>query len=238
MTAVETTVARGTAVALLESMRPRQWVKNVLVFAAPAASGMLGNHTAIVRSAYAAMLFVVVSAAMYLLNDLADVDADRLHPRKRNRPLAAGVVSGRAAKTTCLVLSIVGLGGATELGWRFLLVIGSYVAISTWYSLGLKRCAVVELLAVASGFVLRAIGGAEAVRVDASVWFVLTTSFAALFVVTGKRLSEALEFGADATRVRVMSVVYPAQFLRFALGVAASASIVVYCLWAFSASDL
>ncbi|MDQ1426129.1 MAG: decaprenyl-phosphate phosphoribosyltransferase [Acidimicrobiaceae bacterium] len=237
MTAVDT-IDRGTAIGLLESMRPRQWVKNGLVFAAPAASGILGSRSAILRSAYAAMLFIVVSSAMYLLNDLADIAADRLHPRKRLRPIAAGAVSGRAARATCLVLSLAGLAGATALGWRFLLVVGSYVVISTAYSLGLKRCAVVELLAVASGFVLRAIGGAEAVGVDASVWFVLTTSFAALFVVTGKRLSEALEFGADVVRVRATSEVYPAQFLRFALAVAASASIVVYCLWAFSASDL
>ena len=235
MSAVETTVARGTAVGLLESMRPRQWVKNVLVFAAPAASGMLGNRTAIVRSAYAAMLFIVVSAAMYLLNDLADVDADRLHPRKRHRPLAAGAVSGRAAKTTCLVLSLVGLGGATALGWRFLLVIGSYVAISTWYSLGLKRCAVVELLAVASGFVLRAIGGAEAVGVDASVWFVLD------FLRRCSSSPEAV-VGALGSAPTPLACAndrgLPDSVSAVRSGRGGIASIVVYCLWAFSASDL
>jgi len=219
-------------------MRPRQWVKNALVFAAPAASGKLGNPAVIVRSVYAALLFVAVSAAMYMFNDAADVDVDRLHPRKRHRPVAAGEVSVRAARMTAFVLVAAGLVGATVLGWRFLVIVSSYVAISTAYSRGLKRVAVIELIAVASGFVLRAIAGAEAVAVNASVWFVLTTSFAALFVVTGKRLAEVLEFGDDAARLRATGEGYPSPFLRFTLGVAASATIVVYCLWAFAASNL
>lgn len=238
MSTVEVALGRGRALGLLESTRPRQWVKNVLVLAAPAASGRLGNPDAVGRAVFAMSIFVVLAAATYLLNDSIDVGVDRCHPRKCHRPIAAGMVSVRSARTASAGLALVGLAGAAALGWRFALIASCYVVISTWYSLGLKHCAVVELFAVASGFVLRAVGGAEAVAVNASVWFVLTTSFGALFVVTGKRLSEALEFGADAVRVRVTTEAYPTAFLRFAFAVAAVATLVVYCLWAFQTTEL
>jgi decaprenyl-phosphate phosphoribosyltransferase len=218
------------------SARPKQWVKNLLVVAAPGAAGVITQRRVLERTVLAALLFVCVSSAVYLLNDVADQEVDRRHPRKQHRPIAAGLVPARLAQGVGVALMALGIGGAALLGWRVLVVMLTYAIVSVTYSLWLKQIAVIELFAVASGFVLRALAGAQAAQVRASVWFLLATSFAALFVVIGKRLSEAMEFGNRVNEQRAMNEVYPTNFLRFALGVAASACIVVYCLWAFDAS--
>lgn len=225
---------RSTPVALLVAMRPRQWVKNLLVFAAPAAAGVLFHAAAIWRSLGALAVFVAASAATYLVNDIVDRDADRLHPVKRLRPITSGEISPRLALgVSGALLAGAAAGAALIAGGPLLAVIAAYVVITLSYSLGLKRAPVLELACVASGFVLRAIAGATAVRVPLSPWFLLVTSFGALFIVAGKRSAEASLLGEERVAHRAALGGYPAAFLRTVRTLSASVAVTAYCLWAF-----
>src|SRR4051812_6548846 len=143
---------------LLRSARPKQWAKNVLVFAAPGAAGVLTQRTVLLHALAAFGIFCVAASGTYFLNDAMDIEADRLHPRKQHRPIAAGVVSVGLAFTIGIVLLLASVGAAYALaGWHLCLVIGIYAALQPLYTVWLKHLAVIDLAAVASGFVLRAI---------------------------------------------------------------------------------
>ena len=183
-----TSAGRSRGRALLIAARPRQWTKNLLVFAAPGTAGSLRHLDAWGTSVAAFGLFVAASAGTYLLNDVLDAKLDRLHPVKRLRPIAGGEVTVRLAVATGAVLVAMALAlSAVLAGVQLLGVLAAYVAITVAYSLGLKRVAVIEFACVASGFVLRAVAGATAIGVTVSPWFLLVTSFGALMVVAGKR---------------------------------------------------
>lgn len=176
---------------LLVSTRPRQWLKSVVVLAAPAAAGVIGDPAVAARVVGTALLFSAVAGGLYLLNDVADRQADRAHPAKSRRPVAAGVVPvglatavGVALVTTGLLLS------PLVAGWPLAAVIGTYAASTLAYSLWLKDEPVIELVIVASGFVLRAIAGGIAAHVPLSHWFLIVTSFGSLFMVVEKRDAE------------------------------------------------
>src|SRR2546430_12657905 len=146
--------------ALLRAMRPKQWLKNILVFAAPGAAGVLTHSGPLLRSLGALVLFCAASSGTYLINDAIDVEVDRLHPKKKHRPIAAGHVAVPVALTVgagLLVASAVGALAVSD--WQLVLVLASYAGISVAYSLWLKHEPVIELGAIASGFVLRAIAG-------------------------------------------------------------------------------
>jgi decaprenyl-phosphate phosphoribosyltransferase len=219
---------------VLLATRPRQWVKNLLVFAAPGAAGVLFHLSVLGRCAAAFAVFVAASASAYLVNDILDEAADRIHPQKRLRPVAAGDLAAGAAWTVAAVLLALALVGAGLLGGAVLTgIVGAYVAISLAYSLGLKRVPVIEMACVGSGFVLRAMAGGAAVHVPLSPWFLLVTSFGALFVVAGKRSSEHLTLGEDRAGHRAALGDYPPSFLRLVRGLSASVAVTTYCLWAF-----
>ncbi|HLI44910.1 MAG TPA: decaprenyl-phosphate phosphoribosyltransferase [Acidimicrobiales bacterium] len=221
---------------VLVATRPRQWTKNLLVYAAPAAAGVVDRATPLLRATAAAVLFVAVSAAMYLVNDVLDQEADRLHPVKRTRPVASGAISSRAALTVAGALLVTALALGGLLSVRLLAVLAIYAAITVAYSLWLKEVAVVELACVASGFILRAIAGGVAVAVPLSPWFLLVTSFGALFVVAGKRSSEQLVMGDERAVHRATLGDYPAVYLRAVRALAATVTVAAYCLWAFDHS--
>lgn len=222
------TVARG----LLRGARPKQWVKNVLVVAAPAAAGVLFDATVLGRVAVAFVAFCLVSSGTYLLNDALDVAADRSHPRKRHRPVAAGVVPVGVAKAAAVGGLVAGLAVAwAGAGWRLVLVLGVYVAVMQAYSLALKRVAVIELAIVSSGFVLRAIAGGVATDVPLSTWFLIVTSFAALFIVAGKRHAEVLTLGTGAVGHREALREYPEGFVQYVGAISAAVAVMAYCLW-------
>ncbi len=218
---------------LVRSVRIRQWPKNVLVFAAPAAAGVLTHATPFLHALVALAAFCAVSAGTYFLNDAVDVEADRRHPIKRLRPVAAGTVSVRLAVTSGVVLMALGIACGTVLEWRLGVVLAIYVTVQFCYSLFLKHQPIFDLAAVASGFVLRAIAGAVAVPVRISEWFLIVATFGSLLMVTGKRLAEHAELGDERGAHRPTLDVYQPSFLRTVLAISAGGAIIGYCLWAF-----
>jgi decaprenyl-phosphate phosphoribosyltransferase len=216
---------------LVRAARPRQWVKNVLVFAAPAAAADLGNGGVIVSALLAFVAFCLVSSATYLLNDVVDADADRVHPTKRERPIAAGLVSPRAGIVFAVVLLAGGLGLAYAVSWRLGLLLTGYKALTIAYTFRLKHTATVDIVVVASGFVVRAVAGGVATDIVLSEWFLTVTSFGSLFMVAGKRHGEMLGGGSSSTRPALAQ--YTLAHLQFLVTMSAAVTIVTYCLWAF-----
>lgn len=224
--------AHASSPALLRLLRPKQWAKNVLVLAAPGAASVLFEAEVAWRVLACLLAFCALSSAVYVLNDSRDVEADRVHPTKRRRPIASGEVSLRTAAVVGSLLAVAALGVAAALSMKLLVVFVIYAANSVAYSLYLKREAVVELVAVAAGFVLRAIAGAVAADVPVSDWFLIVTSFGALFVVAGKRHGELVRLdGLAGTRASLLS--YTVEFLRGIWLLSAGVATTSYCLWAF-----
>ncbi|HEV3494774.1 MAG TPA: decaprenyl-phosphate phosphoribosyltransferase [Actinomycetes bacterium] len=223
------------AMALVRSLRPRQWAKNVLVLAAPAAGGALVVPAVIADAVVAVVAFCLVSSATYLMNDLADRDGDRRHPLKAARPIAAGLVSPALAGTAGLALLVAGLAVGSRAGLGLAAVLAVYLAVNVAYCLHLRRVAVVDLAAVASGFVLRVLAGGVATGVPVSRWLLIVASFGALFVVAGKRYGELLDHPEAADPGRATLAVYTPAYLRFVTALASAVMIIAYCLWAFTA---
>ena len=218
---------------VIRTARPKQWVKNVLVFAAPGAAGVLSRGGVMADALAAFAIFCLVASGVYFLNDVVDVASDRLHPRKRRRPVAAGVVSVGQAVAIGAALIILGLILAALIQWRLLLVLGIYVAVQAAYALWLKHEPVFDLAAVASGFVLRAIAGGAATGVPISEWFLIVATFGSLFMVTGKRVTEYVSLGDDRADVRASLGGYSLTFLRSVLVMSMTVTVTAYCLWAF-----
>jgi decaprenyl-phosphate phosphoribosyltransferase len=224
---------------LVRIARPRQWVKNLLVFAAPAAAAALSHGTVAAHALGAFAVFCLAASGTYFVNDTLDVEADRHHPVKRLRPVAAGVVPAPVAAGVgaLLMASAIGLGWWLA-GSHLALVVGIYVTVTTAYSLRLKHEPVVDLACVSAGFVLRAIAGGVATGVPLSNWFIIVSSFGALLVVTGKRSAEHTELGEVRGMHRPALNAYPEAFLRSVRLLAAAVTVTAYCLWAFERSAL
>lgn len=222
---------------LIQEARPKQWAKNVLVFAAPGAAGVLDNGSFLLRALAIFAAFCLASSGTYYWNDIHDAAADRQHPTKCLRPVASGAVGIGAARRVGSMLLAGGIATAFALGWRVGLVVIGYVALTTTYSVVLKHVAVLDLVAVAGGFVLRAIAGAVVTGVPMSTWFVLCTSFGSLFIVTGKRFAELRELG-DAGGTRASLEDYSLRFLQTVLSVSVGATLVSYCIWAFEVREV
>ena len=224
--------ARGGAVrGLVRATRPRQWVKNLLVFAAPAAGGALDDGRTLALTCLTFVAFVLVSAATYLLNDVADAEADRRHPVKRERPIAAGIVSVRAGLAAVAVCLAAGLGLAYAISWRLGLLLTAYKLVTVAYTFRFKHTPTVDIVVVASGFAVRAAAGGVATGIVLSDWFLAVTSFGSLFLVAGKRHGELVS-GADAG-MRPALAFYTIEHLRFVVTTTAAVTIMSYCLWAF-----
>ena len=179
-------------------------------------------------------LFCAVSSGTYFVNDSVDAAADRNHPVKRFRPVAAGVISGRLALWIGIVLMGAGIGLGAALRLELGLVLGVYVALQLSYTLYLKHQPVFDLAAVAGGFVLRGIAGGVAIPVPISEWFLIVTTFGSLLMVTGKRLAEHAELGELRGVHRPTLDAYSPTFLRIVVAIAATGAILGYCLWALS----
>jgi decaprenyl-phosphate phosphoribosyltransferase len=220
----------GAARALLSACRPRQWVKNVLVLAAPAAAGVLGRPGAIAEAAAAFGAFSLLASATYLVNDVRDRHEDRRHATKRLRAVADGRLSPRQALAAAAALAIAGLSLAAVDGLGFVAVALGYLALTISYTYLWRQRPVFDVLAVAGGFVVRAGAGAVAVHVGLSRWFLLVACFGALFIVSGKRYAE-LRRTAGAPKRLVLSR-YSAAGLRALIGASLVAVWVSYCLWA------
>ncbi len=219
---------------LLRTARIKQWPKNILVFAAPGAAGVLTHLVPLLHTLGAFAAFCVVSSGTYFINDAADADTDRHHPTKRYRPIAAGLVSKRLAVGVGAALMIIGIGGGSAIAWRLGLVLAIYVGVQLGYTFYFKHQAILDLVAVAGGFVLRAIAGGVAVPVPVSEWFLIVATFGSLLMVTGKRLAEHAELGDSRGAHRATLDMYSSTFLRTVLAISAAGAILGYCLWAFS----
>ncbi len=228
--------------ALWRGMRPRQWLKNLLVLAAPLGAGALGDRSVLVASLAAFVAFCLAASGSYLVNDVVDAEVDRQHPVNRHRPVAAGELSPGAAATAAAALIAVGVVGAFATRWQLGVTVGLYVVTTMAYSLWLKHEPVIELALLSMGFLLRAVAGGTSSGIPLSPWFLLVAAFGSLFMAAGKRASERARVdaslsagpGADADLVARRSLVgYSAGYLRFVWGLAATISVTGYCLWAF-----
>ena len=224
--------------AIVREMRPKQWVKNVLVFAAPGAAGVLDNPTPLWHTLIAFVAFCMAASGTYYWNDILDVEADRVHPVKCKRPIASGAVPLGLARLIGTLLLVGGVALSALPRWQTLFVVLGYVALTTTYSAIWKHIAVLDLIAVASGFVLRAIAGAVAVDVPMSKWFLLTITFASLLIVTGKRFAELRDYGDRASKGRKILDAYSVEYLRTVLSISIGATMVTYCIWAFETKEL
>lgn len=232
-----TTTGVHPTAALLGALRVRHWTKNALVLAPllPAADRL--SAQALLGAVLAFVMFCLISSAIYLVNDVVDIETDRAHPVKRHRPIAAGTVSPRTALGAAAVLLAAGLAMAATHSVDLLLVAGSYVALLLAYCVRLKREPVVELGIVASGFLLRALAGGVAADIPLSPWFLLAAGFGSLFVAAGKRYAEAQRAQRGAQTVRAVVRAYSRSYLRFVWTTAAALVIATYSLWALQVQD-
>ena len=224
--------------AAVQTARPRQWPKNLLVFAAPLAGASLGRDDGFGYALVAFAAFVAASSAVYFVNDVVDADRDRHHPGKCHRPVA----SGQLPKAHALALAVLCAGAAEAAGLpirdpRLDAVITAYLTLSFLYSFLLKHVPVVELVFVASGFVLRALGGAFATHVPPSGWFLLVCSLGALMVATAKRFGELSMLGAGVASHRPAMRWYSPAALRLSQRAIAIVMIMAYLLWAHGERD-
>lgn len=225
----------SVAVAAVQAARPRQWPKNLLVFAAPLAGASLGRPHGFGYALVAFAAFTAAASAVYLVNDVVDVERDRLHPVKRLRPIAAGRLPRRAALALALVLLAVAAACGLAIGEpRLVLVVGIYAVLSLVYSSFLKHVPWLELILVGNGFVLRAIGGAVATHVPPSGWFLAVCSLGALMVASGKRYSELAALGGRAAGHRPVMRFYSPATLRLFQRAAIAALLVAYLAWALA----
>jgi len=220
--------------ALLKLARPKQWAKNVLVFAAPLAAGALREPEVLARTGVAFVAFCFAASGTYFINDALDHNADRLHPKKQHRPVAAGLVQPRAAITIGVVLLLLALAMSAPVSdGRLAAVVAVYLALTVFYSTKGKQIPVVELAAVAAGFVIRAIAGGVAAQVPLSEWFLIVASFGSLFMVAGKRHAEISDLGEDGTSHRAVLVHYSTAFLGQVRTMSMAVAVTGYGLWAF-----
>jgi 4-hydroxybenzoate polyprenyltransferase len=222
---------RLSVLSLWVAARPYQWIKNSLVFSGLIFSRSLLHAEALVPVLVAFVAFCTASSGIYLINDLSDREADRLHPKKRLRPLAAGLVSPLAAIFTAVVLLAVSAALACLLPLRFSIALGSYVLLNILYSRGLKRIVILDVMILASGFVLRAVAGAAAIGVPASPWLILCTMTLALLVGFGKRRHELYEMAEGAGRHRAVLDGYTFASLDLMMGISAACALVSYSLY-------
>jgi decaprenyl-phosphate phosphoribosyltransferase len=224
---------RGPVKAAIATARPRQWIKNALVVAAAGAAGALGRDNVPVRVGLACLAFCLLASGIYAINDVRDVAEDRMHPSKRFRPVAAGELDPFAATALGLVLMLGGLALCAAVRPLLALVGLGYVVLTLSYTLIWRHILVLDVIAIAGGFVLRAIAGGVAAPVTLSRWFVLVVTSAAVFVAAGKRLAEVrrTDGGTGGTR-RVLESYTPAR-VRLILAGSAAMTLFAYCVWAF-----
>jgi 4-hydroxybenzoate polyprenyltransferase len=224
---------------LLKAMRPKQWTKNGLLFAALIFALKFTDANAVLRAVAGFALFCVFSSAVYLINDLRDREKDRLNPRTRNRPLASGALKPSVAIATVAVLLPVAFVLSWLLSPWFALVAAIYMAKDFGYSFGLKHVVIIDVLLIAAGFTLRAVAGALAIGVvDISPWLYVVTTLGALFLALNKRKHEVLLLGEDAGSHRRVLDEYSPALVEEMLAVITASTVMSYALYTFTAENL
>ena len=226
---------------MIKALRPKPWVKNVLVIAAPLAAGneimdsgrSIGTLTVDILVAFVA--FCLAASSIYLINDARDVEADRAHPTKRFRPIAAGVlpVSMAYIMAVALIIGSIAVSWFASEGPGLAIVVAVYIALQLGYCFGLKHQPVIDIALVSSGFMLRAMAGGVAANINLSQWFLLVAAFGSLFMAAGKRYAELLLAERTGKKIRKSLQGYTATYLRFVWTLAATAVVLSYALWGF-----
>ena len=215
--------------AFVAALRPHQWTKNLLIFAPIALSKHLFEAEAFLLASLAFALFCGLSGTVYLINDLADIERDRLHPRKRLRPLASGALSVGAARVAAVVLGLLCLGLSALLGRAFLAAALTYLALNLLYSFWLKRVVILDVIAISLGFVLRAVAGAFAISVQFSDWLLVCTLLLALFLALAKRRHELVTL--DGTEHREILAEYSPYLLDQMISVVTASCLMAYAFY-------
>jgi len=224
---------------LLITMRPKQWTKNVFIFAALLFDIKLLDVTHGGRTTLAFILFCILSGSVYLINDLTDIDRDRQHPVKRNRPLASGGLSKSWAVSAAIVLPIIALSLSFLLQPLFGLIALVYFVIQLFYSFGLKDVVILDVLIIAAGFVLRVAAGSAVAEAERfSPWLYVCITLLALFLALGKRRNELLLLEASALGHRKVLQEYSPQLLDEMIALVTSSTVIAYSLYTFSAENL
>lgn len=230
---VSNLVARG----LLRLMRPKQWTKNLIVFAGLVFSGGLGDWTLSGRVLLAFTFFCLISSSVYIINDIADLERDRCHPKKRERPLPSGQVSIAQAMVLLAFLGLTALLGSLWLSTRFFAVVFAYAALMVLYTFYLKNVVIVDVLVIAMGFVMRAWSGTAVIDVPLSPWLLVCTVLLALFLGFSKRRHELTLLTASAGEHRAILQEYSPELLDQMISVVTAATIMAYSLYTFTASS-
>lgn len=219
---------------IFATARPRQWVKNLLVFGAPATGGVLLEAEALAATILAFVAFSMAASGVYFINDVFDAPADRHHPVKRLRPVASGAMPGRTA--IAYGAGFIGTGLAVAFagaGWPLVGVVAGYVALALAYTFRLRSLALLDLAAITGGFLLRAVAGGVAVDVPLSNWFLIVASFGSLFLASGKRHAEFVRLGAERANHRASLDEYSETFLRYIQYSASTIAMAAYAQWTF-----
>jgi len=238
MIAVEEDVMH-TLRALLKTMRPKQWTKNGFIFAALIFDKKIFEPPYFWRTMAGFMLFSLLSGVVYILNDLTDIEKDRQHPRKRQRPLASGALSPRLALGCALVVAVLSLAAAFWLSVSFGLILAGYLVLQIAYSLYFKNVVLLDIIVIAAGFVLRVAAGAALVDAENfSPWLYICTTLLALFLALGKRRGELMLLGEEAGNHRESLQFYTCELLDQLISMVTSSTLVAYALYTFSAPNL
>ena len=227
---------RGPVAALWVALRPRQWTKNLLLFAGIVFAAELDDASRWARALTAFAVYCAASSAAYLINDLRDADADRLHPVKRRRPLARGELSPTAALVAAGLLVAAAVAGAALLGWSALAFLLAFLTLQVAYTLTLKQIVLIDVMAISALFVIRAAAGADAVVVPISPWLLVCTALLALFLALGKRRGELVLVG-DAKPSRAALEGYSLPLVDQLVGIVASSAVVSYSVYAITAHE-
>ncbi|HXJ68272.1 MAG TPA: decaprenyl-phosphate phosphoribosyltransferase [Verrucomicrobiae bacterium] len=221
---------------ILLALRPKQWTKNLLVFAGVVFAQHASDPALLLRAVAGFVAFSLLASAVYVVNDLKDVDVDRLHPRKRHRPIASGALSPAVAWSVVPVLLVIVAALCSWLGFGFMLVLAAYLASNVAYSFGLKNQVILDVFVIASGFVLRAVAGVELLKPVApetqlSSWLLVCTFFGALFLAVSKRRRELINAGHLASDQRAVLATYTPELLDRMLTIAAACTLMSYALY-------
>jgi 4-hydroxybenzoate polyprenyltransferase len=234
---IELPARRSALRATLAAVRPRQWSKNLLLFAGIVFAAKLGDGLRWLEACAAFGAYCAASSAAYLVNDVRDADADRLHPIKRLRPIACGELDGRRALVLAAVLAAFSIGVAGALGWWSLVFLGGFLALQAAYTARLKQVVLIDVMAISGLFVVRAAAGAEAVDVPISPWLLLCTALLALFLGLAKRRGELVLVGAQRTPGRPVLEGYSLALVDQLVSVVAASTVIAYSLYTFTARD-
>ncbi len=216
---------------VLRALRPKQWTKNLLVFAALIFAKRLGDPYSTSAAIITFVAFCLLSSSIYLVNDVRDVEEDQRHPTKRHRPIAAGLVSPSFALILAVLLAAVGIGGSFFVGQPTAIVAACYLALTLAYTVWLKHIVIIDVLAVALGYVLRAVAGAAAIQVEISPWLLICTILLALFLVLCKRRQELVMLEESAAEHRPSLGEYSSHLLDQMIAVVTASTFMSYCLY-------